>query len=290
MKKILVTGGNGQLGCCIQAIAGQYPGYEFLFTDVDTLDICNRQAVEGFVEANRVDYIINCAAYTAVDKAEDDEATAMLINRDAVSNLAEVAAPRGIKVIHVSTDYVFDGTSYLPYTENAPVCPVSVYGYTKLAGENILQATCPGSVVVRTSWLYSEYGNNFLKTMIRLGSERKELNVIFDQVGTPTYAGDLAQALIKIVEAAAQDAFCPGVYHFSNEGVCSWYDFATAIMKVAGLDCKVCPIETSEYPTRAARPHYSVLNKTKIKLDYKLYIPHWEKSLYSCYEKLSKQS
>lgn len=288
MTTILVTGGNGQLGSCIQSISEQYPSFRFLFTDVDTLDICREEEVKEFVKENRVKYIINCAAYTAVDKAEDEEELSMRINRDAVSNLAEAAEEAGAKVIHVSTDYVFDGTAHIPYTETDPTCPVSVYGYTKLAGENILQAVCTQSVIVRTSWLYSEYGNNFLKTMLRLGKEKDTLNVIFDQVGTPTYAGDLAVALIQIILEAEKGNFHAGIYHFSNEGVCSWYDFAVRIMCVGGLSCKVSPIETKEYPTRATRPHYSVLNKTKIKLDYGVSIPHWEESLQTCYGKLSK--
>ncbi|MCC8154915.1 MAG: dTDP-4-dehydrorhamnose reductase [Tannerellaceae bacterium] len=267
-------------------MAKDYPKFNYLFTDIDTLDICNKETVKQYIVSNKVDYIINCAAYTAVDKAEDEEALAMLINRDAVCNLAEAAQENHTKIIHISTDYVFDGTSYSPYEETAATCPVSVYGYTKLAGENILQAICPSSAIVRTSWLYSEYGTNFLKTMLRLGKEKEELGVIFDQVGTPTYAGDLAMALMEMIIAAEKDNFKPGIYHFSNEGVCSWYDFAVRIMKIGGLNCEVKPIQTREYPTRAARPHYSVLNKTKIKLDYGLTIPHWEESLYTCYNKL----
>ncbi len=290
MKTILVTGGNGQLGTCLQDIQKNYPAFKFIFTDVDTLDLCQAEAVKEFVTVHKVDYLINCAAYTAVDKAEDEEALALKINRDAVKNLAEAASQAGAKVLHVSTDYVFDGTSYLPYSESDPTCPVSVYGYTKLAGEEVLLQTCPASVVVRTSWLYSEHGNNFLKTMLRLGKERPELNVIFDQAGTPTYAGDLAKSLVSIIREAEKGNFHPGIYHFSNEGVCSWYDFAVQIMEVSGTCCKVIPIETKEYPTRARRPHYSVLNKTKIKLDYGISIPHWIESLRICYNKLTKQS
>lgn len=286
MKTVLVTGANGQLGNSIRVRAGYHDGYDFLFTDVDTLDICDREAVRMFVEENKVQYILNCAAYTAVDKAEDDEELCARINRDAVRNLGEAARAAGAKVIHVSTDYVFDGTNHVPYIETDTTCPASVYGRTKLAGEQALIEACPDSVVIRTAWLYSEYGNNFVKTMLRLGSEREELRVIFDQVGTPTYAGDLADALLSVMEQAEEGRFVPGIYHFSNEGVCSWYDFTVKILQVAGLGCRVVPIESREYPARAHRPHYSVLNKGKIKSTYGLTIPHWESSLRDCMKSL----
>lgn len=286
MKTVLVTGANGQLGNSIRVRAGSHDGYDFLFTDVDTLDICDREAVRTFVEENKVQYILNCAAYTAVDKAEDDEELCARINRDAVRNLGEAARAAGAKVIHVSTDYVFDGTNHVPYIETDTTCPASVYGRTKLAGEQALIEACPDSVVIRTAWLYSEYGNNFVKTMLRLGSEREELRVIFDQVGTPTYAGDLADALLSVMEQAEEGRFVPGIYHFSNEGVCSWYDFTVKILQVAGLGCRVVPIESREYPARAHRPHYSVLNKGKIKSTYGLTIPHWESSLRDCMKSL----
>lgn len=283
MNTILVTGANGQLGNSLRLLEPQYNQYKFLFTDVDTLDICDAEAVCSFMKENKVNYILNCAAYTAVDKAEDDETLCLRINRDAVRNLGEAAHTTGAKVIHVSTDYVFDGTNCQPYKETDVTCPVSVYGRTKLAGEEALQEVCQESVIIRTAWLYSEFGNNFVKTMLRLGSERDELRVIFDQVGTPTYAGDLASAMMTIVEQAEKGSFVPGVYHFSDEGVCSWYDFTIQILQLANIaTCRVIPIEAHEYPTKAIRPHYSVLNKSKIKATYGICIPHWETSLRRC--------
>lgn len=289
MKNILVTGANGQLGNEIRLQAQQYPSFHFLFTDVDTLDICDKDALLTYVQVNNIDYILNCAAYTAVDNAEDNVSLCRKINRDAVCNLGEAAATRGGKVIHVSTDYVFDGTNCMPYVESDPTCPKSVYGITKLEGENALFAACPDSVVIRTAWLYSEFGNNFVKTMLRLGSEREQLGVIFDQVGTPTYAADLAQAIMSIVNSSESGSFNPGVYHFSDEGACSWYDFTVAILRLAGItSCEVKPIETKDYPTKASRPHYSVLNKGKIKNTYGIKIPHWEVSLKKCLVRLGK--
>lgn len=282
MKTVLVTGANGQLGNSLRALSGQYPSHTFLFTDVDGLDICDTEAVRSYVAENKVDYILNCAAYTAVDKAEDDEDVCERINTGAVRNLGEAARQAGAKVIHISTDYVFDGTAHGPYLETDPTCPVSVYGRTKLAGEEALLAACPDAVIIRTAWLYSEYGHNFVKTMLRLGKEREEIAVVFDQVGTPTYAGDLAQAMLSVLEADENDSFQPGIYHFSNEGVCSWYDFTVKILQIAGLACRVKPIESRDYPSRAIRPPYSVLNKRKIKAVYGLAIPHWEESLRLC--------
>mgnify|MGYP000110578473 CR=1 FL=1 len=272
MKTILVTGANGQLGNSIRRLAAGYPQYAFVFTDVDTLDICDAQAVDAFVKEKQADYIINCAAYTAVDKAEDDEPLCLRINRDAVRNLGEAARMAGARVIHVSTDYVFDGTNHLPYVETDNTCPASVYGRTKLAGEQALLEVCPDAVIIRTAWLYSEFGNNFVKTMLRLGNEREQLSVVFDQIGSPTYAGDLAAAIFAV----------PGIYHYSNEGVCSWYDFAVKIMELGGVSCHVLPIESKDYPAKAARPHFSVLNKAKIKATYRISIPHWETSLRTC--------
>ena len=256
--------------------------YHFLFTDADTLDIRDKEAVRAFVREHGVRYILNCAAYTAVDKAETDEALCACINRDAVRNLGEVAREAGARVFHVSTDYVFDGTQCRPYVESDPTCPVSVYGRTKLAGEQALMEVCPDSVIIRTAWLYSEYGHNFMKTVLKLGREREELRFIFDQVGTPTYAGDLASAMLNLLTQAEEGRFVPGIYHFSNEGVCSWYDFTIAILRLAGIQTRVVPIETEDYPTPAHRPHYSVLNKGKIKRVYGLEIPHWESSLAAC--------
>lgn len=279
MKNILITGANGQLGSEIRVASAQFPQFRFFFTDVTELDICNREAVHAYMAENHIDVIVNCAAYTAVDKAEDDAETCYRINRDAVKNLAEAAREYKLDIIHVSTDYVFDGKSYLPYTEVMPVNPSSVYGKSKLEGERILMEICPEAVIVRTSWLYSSFGNNFVKTMLRLGQERDKLNVIFDQVGTPTYAADLAVALLSILAAGKPAA---GIYHYSNEGVCSWYDFTRSIHRLAGISCDLVPIESKEYPVRTPRPHFSVLNKAKIKQTYGIEIPHWEDSLEKC--------
>ena len=279
MKNILITGANGQLGSEIRVASAQFPQFRFFFTDVTELDICNREAVHAYMAENHMDGIVNCAAYTAVDKAEDDAETCYRINRDAVKNLAEAAREYKLDIIHVSTDYVFDGKNYLPYTEVMPVNPSSVYGKSKLEGERILMEICPEAVIVRTSWLYSSFGNNFVKTMLRLGQERDMLNVIFDQVGTPTYAADLAVALLSILAAGKPAA---GIYHYSNEGVCSWYDFTRSIHRLAGISCDLVPIESKEYPVRTPRPHFSVLNKAKIKQTYGIEIPHWEDSLEKC--------
>ena len=262
-----------------------------MFTDVDSLDICDKDELIDFVTGNDIRYIINCAAYTAVDKAEDDTELCEKINATAVKNLGIAAAEAGAGIIHVSTDYVFDGTSCRPYTEDMPTKPCSVYGKTKLKGEKNLLKVCPNAIVIRTAWLYSPFGNNFVKTMIKLGSERESLNVIFDQVGTPTYAEDLADAILKAMDQTIDtDHDKGGVYHFSNEGVCSWYDFTLKIHEIAGIKtCKVNPIETKDYTTKATRPHYSVLNKTKIKQAFNITIPHWEASLKNCIKELSEQ-
>lgn len=287
MKKVLVTGAGGQLGNSIQQLAPQFPSYSFLFTDVDTLDICDAGAVQAYVSENQIQYILNCAAYTAVDKAESNEALCQRINRDAVKNLGEAAHAAGAKVIHVSTDYVFDGTNCRPYVETDATCPVSVYGRTKLAGEQALLEVCPDAIILRTAWLYSAFGNNFVKTVLRLGSEREELGFVFDQVGTPTYAGDLALVILQLLSADDEGKWFPGIYHFSNEGVSSWYDFTVKILQLAGITCRVFPIETKEYPTPATRPHYSVLNKAKLKSTYAFTIPHWEESLRVCLKELA---
>ena len=291
MKNILVTGAYGQLGNEVRILSANYPEYNFMFTDVDSLDICDKDELIDFVTGNDIRYIINCAAYTAVDKAEDDTELCEKINATAVKNLGIAAAEAGAGIIHVSTDYVFDGTSCRPYTEDMPTKPCSVYGKTKLKGEKNLLKVCPNAIVIRTAWLYSPFGNNFVKTMIKLGSERESLNVIFDQVGTPTYAEDLADAILKAMNQTIDtDHDKGGVYHFSNEGVCSWYDFTIKIHEIAGIKtCKVNPIETKDYPTKAARPHYSVLNKSKIKQTFNITIPHWEASLKNCIKELSEQ-
>ena len=288
MKTVLVTGANGQLGNSIHARISQYPGYNFLFTDIDTLDICDKEAVRKYVLENDVQYVMNCAAYTAVDKAEEHEDLCMRINRDAVRNLGEAAHAVGAKVIHVSTDYVFDGTSCRPYLESDVTCPVSVYGRTKLAGEQALMEVCPDSVIIRTAWLYSEYGNNFMKTVLRLGKERDELRFIFDQVGTPTYAGDLAAIIYKVIEKDMLDK--QGIYHFSNEGVCSWYDFAKEICALFGNCCDIQPCHSDEFPSKVKRPHFSVLDKTKVKSTFGITVPYWKDSLQKCIHELKQQS
>lgn len=282
MQTILVTGCNGQLGNEIQQIASQYEDeFHFIFTDVAELDITDRQGVCDFVEENHVNILINCAAYTAVDKAEENPELADLLNRVAPGYLAEAMDAVGGTMIQVSTDYVFDGTAHTPYSEDAPTNPIGVYGRTKLAGEEEVICGCTGSMVIRTAWLYSTYGNNFVKTMLRLGREKESLGVIFDQIGTPTYARDLAAAILCIVKQGIK----PGVYHYTNEGVCSWYDFTRAIHRIAGItSCQVKPLHTEDYPTAADRPHYSVLDKTKIKEAFDLEIPWWEDSLRECLE------
>ena len=277
--KILITGCNGQLGNEMQLLEKSHPQHTFYNTDVQELDITDREAICRFVEENEIDGIVNCAAYTAVDKAEDNSELCDLLNHVAPGYLAEAIEKRGGWMIQVSTDYVFDGTKYRPYVESDPVCPNSVYGNTKLAGEEAVQKGCSKSMIIRTAWLYSTFGNNFVKTMIRLGKEKPELGVIFDQIGTPTYARDLAVAIFATIEQGV----VPGIYHFSNEGVISWYDFTKAIYRLASItDCKVRPLHTSEYPTPAHRPYYSVLDKTKIKQTYGIEIPYWEESLSEC--------
>ncbi len=282
--KILITGANGQLGNEMRLLANVHLQHEYFFTDVQELDICDEKAVKLFVYNNEVDVIVNCAAYTAVDNAEDNMELCDKLNHIAPGYLAQAAQSRGAGMIQVSTDYVFDGTSYVPYVETDPTCPNSVYGSTKLAGEEAVLGCCENSMVIRTAWLYSTFGNNFVKTMMRLGRERDKLGVIFDQVGTPTYARDLAIAIF----AAIEKGIVAGVYHFSNEGVCSWYDFTKSIHRIAGIaGCKVLPLHTADYPTKAKRPHYSVLDKTKIKDTFGIEIPHWEESLIECIAQLN---
>jgi len=283
MKNILITGANGQLGNEMQMLSEENSEYTYFFTDVAELDICNKQAVMDFVRTNDINVIVNCAAYTAVDKAEENVELCTKLNADAVGYLAEAAEANQSEFIQVSTDYVFDGTAHVPYQETDPTCPNSAYGSTKLAGEQNALTLCSRAMVIRTAWLYSTFGNNFVKTMIRLGKERDSIGVIFDQIGTPTYARDLA----RVIFTAIRQGVVPGVYHFSNEGVCSWYDFTKAIHRLAGItDCKVNPLHTEEYPTPAKRPHYSVLDKTKIKNTYHIEIPYWMDSLQSCIAEL----
>lgn len=267
----LITGAKGQLGTELAAVLP-----DAVLTDSDTLDITNLDAVLEFVREHNIDTIINCAAYTAVDRAEDDIDLATRVNVLGPENLAKT----GCKIVHISTDYVFDGTAHTPYTPDDTPNPVSVYGKTKLAGEQAVLDNADIAVIIRTAWLYSAHGNNFVKTMRRLGTERDTLNVVCDQIGTPTFAGDLAAAIVEILPQMTTDN--RGVYHFTNTGVCSWYDFATEIMELSNLDCAVCPIPTSAYPTRATRPFYSVLDKSKIVDTFGIKIPHWKRSLKKC--------
>ena len=281
--KILITGCNGQLGNEMQLLEKENPQHTYFNTDVAELDITDQKAIEKFVCENAIDGIVNCAAYTAVDKAEENQDLCMKLNATAPDYLAQAIEKRGGWMIQISTDYVFDGTNHKPYTEADSVCPNSTYGRTKLAGEQAVMAGCKKSMIIRTAWLYSTFGNNFVKTMIRLGKEKPELGVIFDQIGTPTYARDLAVAIF----AAINQGIVPGIYHFSNEGVISWYDFTKAIHRLAGITtCHVRPLHTSEYPTPAHRPHYSVLDKTKLKQTYGIEVPYWEESLAECIAKL----
>ena len=280
---ILITGCNGQLGNEIQLLQAQYAQHTWFNTDVNELDITDKAAIERFVETNEIGGIVNCAAYTAVDKAESDPQLARKLNAEAPAFLAEVVGKRSGWMVQVSTDYVFDGTKHTPYVETDEPCPNSVYGQTKLEGEQAVSKFCPNAMIIRTAWLYSEFGNNFVKTMIRLGREREQLGVIFDQVGTPTYAHDLATVIMTAIDKGIK----PGIYHFSNEGVTSWYDFTKSIHRLSGITtCKVSPLHTVEYPTPANRPAYSVLDKTKIKTTYGIEIPHWEESLAKCITKL----
>lgn len=279
MAHILITGCNGQLGNEMQLQAKSNPQHSYFFTDIDELDITDEQAIDRFVTDNQVDIIVNCAAYTAVDKAEDNETLCTLLNSTAPGYLARAIEKRGGQFVQISTDYVFDGTAHTPYTETVATCPNSVYGRTKLDGELNAQRECSRTMIVRTAWLYSTFGNNFVKTMMRLGKERTELGVVFDQIGTPTYARDLA----AVIMTAINHGIVPGIYHFSNEGAVSWYDFTKAIHRIAGIaTCHVRPLHTDEYPAKAPRPAFSVLDKTKIKQTYDIEVPYWEESLREC--------
>ncbi len=286
MNHILITGSNGQLGNEMRLLADRYEDeMDLIFTDREELDITDRQAVRQFIEQHEIDCVVNCAAFTAVDKAESEAASCELINATAPGYLAEAVADRGGNMIQISTDYVFDGTAHIPYQEDEPTCPNSVYGRTKLQGEENVVRLCPGSMIIRTAWLYSSFGHNFVKTMIKLGKEREELGVVADQIGTPTYAHDLAE----VVYTALNNGIVPGIYHYTNEGVTSWYDFAKAIHRAAGIDdedCHIKPLHTEDYPSAAQRPHYSVLDKTKIKQVLGIEIPWWEDSLKNCIKKL----
>lgn len=285
--KILVTGANGQLGTEMRNLLEKECPGNALYTDIDTLDLTDVKAVEHYVLKNDITHIVNCAAYTAVDKAEEDKAQCAAINVDAVKNIAIAADAVGAKIIHISTDYVFDGTAHRPYKESDKVNPISQYGTTKRTGETSLIALAPDSIIIRTGWLYSPYGKNFVKTMLRLGSEKKQLKVVSDQIGTPTYAKDLAIAIYKIL---CSHQWVEGIYHFSDEGACSWYDFTKAIHRIAGITtCDVQPIPTEDYPTAASRPAYAILDKSRIKATYGVSIPHWEESLVECIDRIKTE-
>jgi dTDP-4-dehydrorhamnose reductase len=283
MAIILITGANGQLGNELKIVSKNFYGYDFIFTDIDTLNITNYEDTLEFIKKARPDWIINCAAYTLVDKAETEPDQALLINGTAVKNITEVIRGTECRFIQVSTDYVYDGKSNVPYNENVSPNPLTSYGRSKLAGEKYALLH-QGSMIIRTAWLYSSFGNNFVKTILRNAAEKESLKVVFDQTGTPTYAADLAEAIMNIVSGVIrnQKAMNSGIYNYSNEGVCSWYDFAIEIVKEAGLQCKVYPVLSNEFRQAAQRPSYSVLDKSKIKENYGLSIPHWRASLSKC--------
>lgn len=283
MKRTLVIGSKGQLGQEIKFLTRNSDSFEYEFVDKEELDITKKSNIEKYLKSVKYDFVVNCAAYTAVDKAEEDSENALLLNSTAVSYLAEICSNFNINLIHISTDFVFSGYNYIPYKENDACAPLSEYGMSKLKGEIELQKINPKSIIIRTSWLYSSFGNNFIKTIIRLSKERKELNVVYDQVGTPTYARDLANTILEIIRS---EKFNYGIYHFSNEGVCSWYDFAVEVVRYLDLNIKIYPIETKDYKLPATRPNYSVLNKEKIKTIYNIDIPHWVDSLKKCLDTL----
>ena len=282
--RILVTGSNGQLGSEINEIKDNYFNFKFFFEDLPELDICDYELLKSYVLNNKINVIINCAAYTSVDKAENEKNKAQDVNVNGVRNIIDVLSNVNGKLIHISTDYVFDGNNSQPYKESDPISPIGIYGETKRAGELVVLNSNIDSIVIRTSWLYSSFGSNFVKTMLKLGNKRMTLDVISDQIGTPTYARDLAKVCLEILSSTNKENINKNgkIYHYSNEGVASWYDFAVLIMQIAKLDCKVNPIQTKDYPTLAKRPLYSVLNKKKIKKDFKIQIPDWEESLKEC--------
>ncbi len=283
MAVILITGASGQLGNELRIVSGSFYGYDFIFTDIDNLDITNPHLVSDFVKKSQPDWIINCAAYNLVDKAESEPEKAILLNSTAVRNISDAIHGTDCRFIHVSSDYVYDGRSCVPYNEDSPASPASAYGRSKLAGEKAALLH-PATMVIRTSWLYSSFGNNFVKTILRHAAEKASLQVVFDQTGTPTYAADLARAIMFIVSGVIRNHFAmkAGVYNYSDEGVCSWYDFATEIVLEAGLDCTIRPVLTRDYRQVAERPAYSVMDKYKIKENYGLSIPHWRNSLKQC--------
>lgn len=288
MKKILITGSNGQLGNSIKKLENEYPNFSFIYTDVADLDITNKQNVIDFFEEGKFTHAVNCAAYTAVDKAEEEYELAKKINAIGPANMATAARKTKCQFYHISTDYVFNGKGHVPYKEENSTQPPSAYGKTKLVGEEMVIQVNEKAIIIRTSWLYSEFGHNFMKSMLKFGKERDELRVVFDQIGTPTYATDLARAILDMINSDKKPSENT-VYHFSNEGVASWYDFAFEIMVAAKIDCKVSPIESHEYPLPAPRPFYSVMNKAKIKKDFGVKIPHWRVSMLDCLSILEAQ-
>jgi dTDP-4-dehydrorhamnose reductase len=283
MAIILITGAKGQLGNELKVVSKNFYGYHFIFTDLDTLDITNQEQTSEFIKNSGPDWIVNCASYNLVDKAESEPDQAMIINGTAIKNITEVIRGSECRFIHISSDYVYDGQSNVPYNEYTPANPISVYGRSKLAGEKFALLH-QGSTIIRTSWLYSSFGNNFVKTILRNAAEKESLKVVFDQTGTPTYAADLAGAIMSIVSGVIRNqiALNAGIYNYSNEGVCTWYDFASEIIKEAGLNCHVDPVLTKDYKQVAQRPVYSVMDKSKIKNNYGLSIPHWRTSLNKC--------
>ncbi|CAM1373831.1 dTDP-4-dehydrorhamnose reductase [Tenacibaculum xiamenense] len=282
---ILVTGASGQLGSEIREKSTEFSQHNYFFEDSKSLDITDSEKVKEVIEENNIEVVMNCAAYTSVDKAESEELNAENVNSLGVKNLLLALKGKG-KLIHISTDYVFNGKSYEPYKEEHYVEPIGVYGKTKRLGEEYILNSEVESIIIRTSWVYSSFGNNFVKTMLRLGKERNELNVIFDQIGSPTYARDLALVCLDSIDKDFSNL--SKIYHYSNEGVTSWYDFAKAIMEISGVDCKIYPIETKDYPTPAKRPNYSLLNKTKIKKEFNITIPYWRDSLKDCIKKIER--
>jgi dTDP-4-dehydrorhamnose reductase len=288
MTPVLITGCKGQLGSEIQRNSGKFQEMSFNFTDLEELDITRPGDIRSFLDNNPVKFLVNCAGYTAVDKAEDDEDMAFLLNADATGSLATISAERGMQLIHISTDYIFNGEKNHPYIEDDPVNPQTVYGKSKLQGEQALQKASTG-IIVRTSWLYSSFGNNFVKTILRLSGEREQLNVVFDQTGCPTYARDLAMAILEMIRIEIEQKNSPryDIYHYSNQGMCSWFEFATAIIDFAGTGCEILPVESKDYVTRAKRPRYSVMSKEKITGEYDLRIPHWKDSLKECIDEIT---
>lgn len=289
MTTILVTGASGQLGSEIRELSARYSGYEFIFTDAGEMDITDAEATAAFISANNPSWIINCAAYTAVDRAEDEESLATLINAGGVENIVNALRGSDCRLIHISTDYVFDGNSVVPYSEDDSPSPASAYGRSKLKGEKAA-LLWPNTMIIRTSWLYSAYGSNFVKTILRKAGSAQEISVVFDQAGSPTYAADLAAAIMDIVSGVIRNRhnFVPGIFNYSDEGVCSWYDLACEIIREAGSECLVLPVRSSAWPSRVKRPAYSVLDKARIKEYYNISIPHWRTSLNSCISKINR--